>query len=47
MNRFQRWSDTFWATPEGLETELYDLSAIKDIPVAMLMAKNNLNCPMA
>lgn len=47
MNRFQRYSKNFWGSSGGEQTDLYDLSLIKDIPVGMFMDKDDKSCSMA
>mmetsp|Transcript_6605 Transcript_6605/g.8973 ORF Transcript_6605/g.8973 Transcript_6605/m.8973 type:complete len:181 (+) Transcript_6605:574-1116(+) len=47
LNRFQAYSSDFWSKTGGVQTDLIDLSVIKDIPVGMFMATNDEVCTTA
>jgi len=47
VNRFQAYSPDFWSKTGGVQTDLIDLSVIKDIPVGMFMATNDEVCTTA
>ena len=42
--RFQKYAPDYWSTADGVETELYDLSVIQDIPVGYFMANGDEYC---